>query len=192
MEYFTKPMSPDGIPSDQFDPEYVLKPLASRIPAGAVSRFYHHCVEKKIAEKGKALPPWTAMLRMDDADIRTDFQEMFGHPLDLFLKKLRAAKTPSGKPPKFLMLHIPFRSFLGREDGYQTFWKELCGKRKVELLDISRPYNALKTSFYPTNQNCCSKHYTAYGNGLIAYLLDRYLVGQKWVPFEPSDAGGKK
>ncbi|HTA76976.1 MAG TPA: hypothetical protein VK791_07460, partial [bacterium] len=65
---------------------------------------------------------------------------------------------------------------------YESFWQDLSQRQGIKLLDLMKPFDDLKSSYYPTSEVCCHRHYTAYGNALIAYLLSYYLPKQNWIP----------
>ena len=186
MDYYNKPLTKEGIPAHDLDPEYVLKPWSSRIPPGAPGRFYKRCVQKGFVKDGQPIILFANMLDYTDPEIKTDFMEMMGKPLRLFGDKIQSIKNKDGSTPKLYLLYIPWRNLAFPKESLQKgFWGDLCQKYNVGFVDIEKPFNALKTSFYPTNQYCCSRHYTAYGHTLIAYLLGRQLIEDKIIPFEP-------
>jgi len=183
MDYYSKPVDADGVPK-ALDGEYLLKPLSSRIPPGAPTRFYRHCLEKGWCQEGSAFPSndYGKYTKMDDPEVYQDLLEMIGHALQVFSQRLQGMKTSGGLAPKCISVYVPHRSW--PQDIFEDFWRELCGKYQVPLIDIAPAYNTLKTSFYPVNERDLSKHYTAMGDYLIAELLARSLIEEKDVPFD--------
>lgn len=185
MDYYNKPMTKEGIPAHNLDPEYLLKPWSMRVPPGAPSRFYQHLVKKGFVKEGQPIVLFGNVLHLEDPEIHDDFMEMMGKPLALFADKVKAMKKKDGSAPRMALLYIPWRNIeVPRESVLDRFWHELNQKYGIELVDIEKPFNVLKTSFYPTNQYCCSRHYTAYGHSLIAFLLGRELIADHLIPYE--------
>jgi len=179
-DYYTKPLRPEGIPTFQRDLEYAAEPMSAHIPPGVPARFYRACVSKGIFQ-GKGLPLWDEVLAKCDPAMRADLMELTARPLRLFAAKMKTLRVSSGVAPKLGFLYLPSRWWL-HEDECRSFWDDLCAENGLEMMDLLDPFNALKTSYYPSNEACCAQHYTAGGNALIARLLDYYLLKQGWVP----------
>jgi hypothetical protein len=182
--YFFNPITKEGIPQSNPDPEYHLKPLSSRIPPGAPARFYKHCLEKGLIKSKAVFPPnvYWDIEKISDPDIREDMLEMIGKPVKVLSDKLQAMKTSQGTTPKLMVLYTPWQIF--PDDDYETFWRDLCDRNQISLIDLAPMFNALRISLYPTSQMCCGRHYTSFGHAMIAYLLSHELIDKKIVPFE--------
>jgi hypothetical protein len=186
-DYYRKPMTSEGIPTLKTDTEFLLKPWKEKIPPGAPARLWAHCKEKGWARATSAtqveFSNFGELLSTGDKEVRDDLVEMLGRPLKLLTGKLK----PKGKDPvPFLICYAPaLDNGSVDKEVYRSFWRDLCSQNQLNLLDLTDPFNALKTSYYPTSEACCHNHYTIYGNYLIATLLGYYLPDQKWVPFEP-------
>jgi len=190
-DYFDKPLTKEGIPAHDDDPKYVLKPMAARAADGVRADFYQRCLKKGLLKKEwKTFPSYLELLRMEDPAMRKDLMEMFDRPFHLFLDKLQKVKTSSGQTPKCFLFYVPWRGLPDNDEVYVSFFQDLSRQNQVPLVDISRSFNALRTCFYPTNQDCCYRHYNADGHQLIAFLLMRALLENKMIPFE-SMAGSK-
>jgi hypothetical protein len=178
--YFLSPLSPEGIPLRGYDPEYALKPMAERIPSSGPARhFYELCQKRKLPVDTYVA---TALYY---PELREAALEMYALPMRLLNEKVNAIKLKNGSTPKLVMSYIPWESdSTGTEDA-ENFYKELCQKTDIHLVSVVKGFNVFQTAFWPTQQQCCAHHYTAYGNQLIAYLLSEALIEQKLVPFEP-------
>ncbi len=183
MDYFANPMRPLGIPSRGIFPEYLLQPAASRIPPGAPEILYQRAKAKGLLQDGLPMNVFGSYL--GDEAARKALMEMDGKSLKLFNEKLQTMKTKEGTTPKFLAFFAPTR-FFDNNDLVESYWKDVCSQNGISFLDLAPAYNALKTSFYPNNEDCCSRHYLSYGNTLVAYLLTQYMIDQKWIPYEDS------
>ncbi len=190
-DYFEKAWTSEGIPSHDLIDAYRVKPLASRVPPGAPTKFYEDCKKAGLVAPGFPMTDFRHYLKMDDPEIRADLMEMMALPLHLLSNKLGAIRSKEGKSPQLAVLYIPWDGHPGPEENYDLFWKDVCKKNKVEYISVGPLFNILQTSFYPVNQNDGVYHYTAYGHQLVGYLLSRYLVERKLIPFEPEKPSSK-
>jgi len=175
-DYFDRPLV-SGVPSSKEDKSYAQKPLSEKVLSGVSKDLYDHCVNEGLLDgKHADLPSDWKLLMTGNDGIRKDLLEMTGQRLVLLSQKLPGIKLA--------LLYIPFRPF--PNDQASVFWKDLCSANSLPFLDITEPYEALKTSFYPTDQKEGGKYYTAYGNEFIARLLTHYLVENSLVPFTPA------
>jgi hypothetical protein len=185
-DYYLKPMNSDGIPSNKPDPEYALKPWKDRVPSGAPKQLLERAMKLELIK-----PASTTQLRFcmfqdllvsGDPDLRDDLIEMLGTPLRVFYRRMEDMKiASSGLAPKVGLFFVPDPD--GVSNGlYESFWTDLCSRFQFDLLDLSKPYEDLKYSYFPATEACCHQHYTAYGNELIADLLRHYLPQKGWIP----------
>lgn len=178
-DYYLKPMTPEGVPARSILPGAPQKPLSQRAPKGPASDLLEQCKKLKIPVSEKQDYPgdgWYSLFRVKDAQVQNDLREMCGKRLELLNEELNLMKTSSGATPKLVLFFIPCREF---PDSYESFWKDLCVQYRLQLLDLSEPYNCLKVSYYPA----CGMHLSVYGNDLVARLLDHYLKENKLIPF---------
>jgi hypothetical protein len=106
---------------------------------------------------------------------------MIAKPLKAIDQKLKTIQLSNGQSPQFCLFFVPSEDARPIGD-YESFWTDLSARNNLKYLDLMKPFEDLKTSFYPTSEACCHQHYTAYGNGLIAYLLNYYLPKENWIP----------
>jgi hypothetical protein len=184
-DYYLRPLTSEGIPGKDRDPEYALKPIESRIPPGPAGRFYQICKQKKYMNDSNSIIDYDLLSHVTEPDIRENMMEMYGLPMRLLNDKLKAVKLSNGSSPKLVISYVPWDNLPGNPEDFENFFKELCQKNNVPIVSIVSEFNVLRTGFYPTQQQCCSHHFTAYGNQLIAYLLTHALIDQKVIPFEP-------
>jgi hypothetical protein len=184
--FFGKPITPDGIPAKDLDPEFVLKPLNQRLPSGTPGQFYKDC-DRKGYFKRTQINDYSLLANVNDPDLRNDLMNMLGRGLELILKKSSSIQLTNGKTPKLVLLHIPWDQLPLNDEDYEGFWKEFGEKYHVPLVSISEGFNTLREAYSPTEQECCAHHYNAYGHLLIAYLLENALIDQKLIPFEPEN-----
>jgi hypothetical protein len=187
--YYSEPLTPEGIPSGAVDPEFMLKPLAERLPPGTpAADLFERAKKRNIAQLTSSHQAlfncsFQGLLTTQDPGIRNDLVAMFAKPLKVLAGKLAATKTQEGKPVKFMVCFAP-------NDGgtplsaYESFWTAVCAQSQLRLLDLSKPFSDLKVQYFPVMEACCGQHFLAYGNALIAYLMSYYLPAQNWIPFK--------
>ncbi len=192
--YYSEPLTSEGIPSGSVDPEFMLKPIAERMPAGTpAADLFERAKKRKLADITSSNQvlfncSFQGLLATQDPAIRADLVEMFAKPLKVLSAKLTASKTSEGKPVRVMACFAP-------NDGgtplsaYESFWTAVCAQSKLSLLDLSKPFDDMKVPFFPVMEKCCGQHFMAYGNGLIAYLMSYYLPEQNWIPFKAGAAG---
>jgi hypothetical protein len=184
-DYYLKPLNADGIPSDKIDPEFLLKPWKDKIPEGAPERLYQSCLKRKLVQiyspTQLQFGLFENLLLAGDTEMRDDLIEMIGKPLKFISDKLKAGNGEGAVTPPLCLCFVPGDD--ARPVGvYESFWQDLSLRQGIKFLDLSRPFDDLKASYFPTSEVCCHRHYTAYGNALIAYLLSYYLPKQNWIP----------
>ncbi len=140
-------------------------------------------VDMVLGLAGSAGPDWKSLIA-GGSDARKNSMDSAGSLLKQFSKKLDTLKTSGGSPVKLVFMYVPSRSFPNDYAG--SFWRDLCAENNFSLIDLTEPFDGLKTSYYPVNENSGDKNYTAYGSELIGLLLSRSLVRDKLIPFEPA------
>ncbi|HTC21506.1 MAG TPA: hypothetical protein VK859_11705, partial [bacterium] len=186
-EYFEKPLTPEGIPAYGTDLEYLLRSSADRIASGAPRRLFERCKKLGLVrEEGTNRLDFSLfgdLLHSGDREIRDDLIEMLGLPLKLLSQKIKAKAPAEAGFPRLYLVYTPSRDQgSAMIDDYEFFWRDLADRTRLKLVNLSGAFNALKTSFAPVNEDCCHRHYTSYGNALIAYLLGNWLPSQAWAP----------
>ena len=187
--YYERPVSPEGVPQHDPDYEYLLKPMESRIPPGAPREFYEHCKKLNLVEENPKnqfnFKIFSELLKKGDQGVWDGLIELLGKPYRLMAAKIKTLKNTQGANPRFFICYCPNGDQgMASLADHHRFWKILCERDQLTMLDLSDPFNALQKSFYPTNDECCHSHYTAHGHSLIALLLKRELTSRKWIPLE--------
>jgi hypothetical protein len=197
-EYFNNPITGEGIPAHEVDPEYLLKPISQRLKSDVARRFYELCEKKKwvnhVSPSAINFTNFGEMLNSGDPEARTDLLEMMGKSLGFLSSKLRDLKTNEGVPVKYFACFAPSGDQgAAKVADYVSFWKDICVQDQWPWMDLTDAFNAFQYSYFPTNQSCCHRHYTAYGNDLMANLLNFYLVQDKWIPApQPTSVGANQ
>jgi hypothetical protein len=185
--YYLRPLSKEGLPPFDPDYEFLLKPWRARVPEGAPKRLLDACFKDKLT---KEISPtelqfgtFEDLLYSGDSEIRNDLVEMLGKPLSVLDQRISAIKTSSGKTPEVVFFYVPDPD-CEHCSQFENFWSDVCARYGLTFLNLTKPYQDLKVSYFPTTEACCHQHYTAYGNKLIATILKHELIDRKWIPFE--------
>jgi hypothetical protein len=107
---------------------------------------------------------------------------MLGKPFKVLDQRMGSLKTSSDTTPKLAFFFVPS---VDCQDypKYESFWSDVCSLYGLTFLNLTKPYQDLKYSYFPTTEACCHNHYTAYGNELIATILRHELIKKGWIPF---------
>jgi hypothetical protein len=179
MDYYLNPMTPEGVPGKAGNSEYMQKPLSARALTGPAMDLIKRCKELKIPVSEKQDYPgdgFWSLICNGDAQLEKDLQEMSGRRLQVFQDKLNSMRTAEGHCPQLVLFYAPGPY---PNDCLASFWTNACARYHLKFLDLTGPFNALKTSYYPT----IVFHFTAYGNELVSLLLSHYLIENKFIPF---------
>jgi hypothetical protein len=186
LDYYTKPLTPEGIPAHDGDNEYLLKPWRQRVPGGAPKRLLEEAIKLKlineISPTELQFSLFQDLLLSGDNEIRDDLVEMLGKPFKVLNQRIGSLKTSSGTTPKLALFFVPAPD-CESYSKYESFWSDICGRYGLTFLNLTKPYQDLEYSYFPTTEACCHFHYTAYGNELIATILRHELINQGWIPF---------
>jgi len=185
--YYTNPLTKDGIPAHDMNPEFLIKPWRQRIPDGAPKRLLEEGLKLKliseISPTQLQFSLFQDLLLSGNNEIRSDLVEMLGKPFGVLDQRLTFLKTSSGKTPKLVFFFVPDPDCVSYS-SYESFWTDVCGRYGLTFLNLTKPYQDLKYSYFPTTEACCHNHYTAYGNELIATILRHELIKKSWIPFD--------
>lgn len=181
-DYYEAPLTGEGIPASSSKTDYLKKPLSERAPAGAASDLIDRFKKLKLGYSEKQDYPGEGEVGFfcnNDAQLQNDLEELTGRRFQLLSEKFKSIKTSEGSSPHLILFYVPSAYY--PNDCYSAFWSQTCARFQVKFLDLSESYNALRISYYPSDV----MHITAYGNELIARLLDFYLTDQKLIPLQP-------
>lgn len=186
--YFSSPLTSNGIPKWPFDPSYLLKPWAKRIPSGIPKDFYFRCLAKhwvNVKPNGQ-FDFYRFDTTIADEGIRNDLLEMMGKPIRMFHDELKDMKTLEGKPVQTQMLLIFSKGYgvgSGNLENFRTFWKTVADHGQWPYLDLIDDFIALGPTFFPTEEAGSWKHYTANGSLVYAYIVAHELITKGVIPF---------
>jgi hypothetical protein len=181
--YFTRPITPEGIPAADFDPEYVLKPLSNRIPEGEPRRFFELCKSKKLVFINGNNFSFSPDVFLDPA-LHDLLVQLYGKPYDLLNRKLSSMKTSSGKPVRLLICSAhtgPLESSSGSSED-PKIWPDLCKKYHIPFLDLNDEMTALSLSFFPLTENAGNGHFNPNGHLFFSQLLIHDFIRDGFIP----------
>ncbi len=186
--YFFSPLTKDGIPGENVDTEFFLKPLDQRAEESPVLKdFYHRCIENHFGKAGnlETFVPMDQML--GDGDVREDLIQLVGKPSVLLGKKIEKMKTKDGKPMMFGLWFLPIGNIGDSEypnEPYRLFWKDVCARSGLSFMDLTDQMSVLKASSYPTAEHGGIYHFNHNGHTLLGTIFAHELIHQKLIPFE--------
>jgi hypothetical protein len=181
--YFSRPITPEGIPAADFDPEYVLKPLSKRIPEGEPGRFFELCKSKKLVTlngNNFSFSPGVFL----DPELQDSLIQLYGKPFDLLNRKLSCMKTSSGKPVRLVICSAHTGPLNSSSDSPEDpkIWADLCKKYKISFMDLNAEMTALSLSFFPLTENIGNDHFNPNGHLFFGQLLVHDLIRDGYIP----------
>ena len=182
--YFERPITQDGIPANQIDPEYLLKPPLLRIPDGPARNFFDLCKAHKLVRIEKNNIVFNYDLDLNP-EIRDTLVQLYGKSIDLLKQKLSVMKTTSGQPVQFLVCFTPtafFRACL----LYSEFWKDLTARFHVPFLNLTDEMTALRFSYLPMSEGAGNDHFDSNGHFFFGRLMAHDLIRDGLIPWTKS------
>lgn len=185
--YYQRPTDSDGIPTDQVDPEYLLKPYKEKIPDGIPRKMYELAKAKKwinISTKGDQINFVDNSRLMTDPDTRTCLIKMMGKPLGLLNQKLTQTRTSGGQPVKFQPFLLP----TGNENPALLsigFWRDVFKEENLTWGDFTPEFTALRTTYHPFSEIYGGDHFNANGHLLFSVILANKLIEKGLIPWSP-------
>jgi hypothetical protein len=183
--YFDRPLTADHIPAKEVDPEYLLKPAKEKQMDPVLKQLVDLCVAKKYGSmdpNGKIqIFDYHALIR--DPQTHGKAVELYARPLKALRWKLSGMRTSSGTVPGWVTCLIPMVRLQPFKEE-RPFWLDVDAQIGAPVLDLSDLVTALRVSFYPLSELRDNDHYNTRGHELIAFLIARELIRNKWVPFQ--------
>lgn len=176
--WLNRPPGPDGgIPPPDVDPEYLLLPAEEKLKKSPAAALFRACLTRGLATASPAgrLEIEASLGRLaSEPELRREALELFGRPLELLKKRLA--------PRRLVFCFFPLGSREGL-GGQRDFYRELCEKREIELLDLVPAFDVFREAFYPLSELSGNDHFHAAGHGILGYLVAHELVFRHIVPF---------
>jgi hypothetical protein len=187
QSYFIRPLTDEGIPARDLDPEVQMKPLADKIPSGLAGDFFKLCQKKGLGKvDGKYL--WFADFNqlMAEPEVERDLIQLIGKPIRMLHDKISAARTSNGGKVGFYLGILPAGQFFPMK-AQHIFWKDLRDYTGAPLLDLTDDFTALRPSWFPLSDHQEYDHFSADGYSVEALVLAHELIRQNLIPWPPAD-----
>jgi hypothetical protein len=186
--YFDRPLTPEGIPAQKDDPEYILKPWKERIPAGVPAEFLKNCFANgwvhPVDDNKLRFDPMNQTLR--NPETRKNMLALMGKPVSLLLEKLKPLRTSSGKPLQIESLLILSENYdPGTLELYRDYWSTFARQQGLPFKDLVPLIKTFSPTYYPLVEDGSYRHYTANGTLLYAYLVAWTLEHEHLIPLAP-------
>ena len=180
--YFERPLTPDGIPAERVDPEYLLKPYQQRIgPKGEPRRFYEIGKEKHLVKvEGNNLVIDDGF--MTEPKLHDLLVDMLGKPLGILNQKLGGMRTSSGGPVRLLLCFTP-TGYSRPCTNDEQLRKDITAKFGVPFLDLTAEMTALRVTYNPLSETGSAWHFDPAGMEFFARLFAHHLIRDGWVPW---------
>jgi hypothetical protein len=181
--WFQRPITPEGLPSEDADAEFFQKPWAEKAPVGTERRlFLDLCLKKNlvtIESDGFSIDFLEAPYLLHDPDVLDDIILLSGKPLGMLAKEMSRLRTKAGAPIPFAICYAPFTT-LSLED-YNHLWRGIAEKNNIPLIDLTAGLTALRETRYP-GREAGHEHFSPEGHDLVARVLAGVLLREHWIP----------
>ena len=187
--YYQRPIGPNGLPARTADNAYLMQPADRKIPPGIPRAYFEYL-------KGKDLARVTSdgQVQLDELDhvmadptARELLFKLFSPAICGLTQKLASMRTKAGRPVRYQMFFIPGRNKgTATREEYREFWKKIAVKAAFPFQDLTQPFVTLSGSFWPVDETKDSRHFTATGHSLFAYILAHELMDLHLVNLGPS------
>jgi hypothetical protein len=182
QDYFLRRPNPQGLPSFDFDSEYVLKPFSQRIPPGTPKKFYDLCLKYKLLERrSETKVDFHSLAEMlEYSDVKDCLLEMIGKPLDVLNQRLKNIKLSNGPTPHLEICYFPGNNFNADWCNQAGFWRQLTQKWGLDIMDLSDVFTSQRLALYPIDG---AGHFDTNGLLWLSYILKHQLIDQKIIPW---------
>jgi hypothetical protein len=189
-DYFQRPTGPDGIPSEEVDSEYLMKPALERIPDGEPRRFYDLCKARNLVNLvGNNL--FFGNCFDADKDVRDSLVQLYGKPLDLLNHRLASMRTSNGKPVRLMLCFTPTAFYVPHPE-FEKVWEDVAHRFDVPFLDLYKEMTALRISFSPMSETRGEDHFDSNGHFFMGMLLAHDLLRDGLIPWRMDGSSIKK
>ncbi|HVZ80840.1 MAG TPA: hypothetical protein VHE12_08585 [bacterium] len=182
--YFISPMGKEGLPTDVFDPEYVLRPNKEKAQAGGIQDFTQLCRNHGLLHEDDAAHwsfDWRGML--GDPEVRPRLMGIMRKPVELLRDRIAGERT-DGTAPRLAFWFYPISNF--EEGPTRDFYAEMIKSAKVPYLDLCDDFTALELGFWPIKENAAEGgHFTENGMDFFSLILREELARNHYLPEEP-------
>jgi len=181
--YYKRPIGPEGLPTNDLDPEFNLTPFAERSLDPLAERFL-----EKLKKAGMIQVPVQEPLNfpefqtvLEKPSLREDLVALMGRPMGLLNKKLQGMTSSSGKPVGLRILFTP----LTRRDipSFQDFWTQLARTQAIPFSDLTAPIAGLRPAYDPLTEGGHGHFYTQ-AHYFLSEIFFHELVQEGLIPWK--------
>ncbi len=188
----TRPVDSDGIPAKTDRPEFLMKPIKERFPAGIYKDFLQYVIDHKMVNPVNDTY-WIFSPGSFDSEAWDLFEKILSQPLKMLKKKMEGIRTSGGKAPQLVVCYFPFSNHVfssQASDGLgvmdpqknmekdKSFWVDLCQKEGFTFLDSSDDFSVIGMSYQPLGID----HFHEDGMALWARILAHELSQNNLIP----------
>jgi len=184
VPYFERPITSEGIPAYDMDPEHLLKPWEERAKEGLALELVEACRKKGLLEArpGEALPFGDFQKMVEDPDIREILLRMYSRPIQLLKAKLGSRRTKQGGRIGYGICLIALPQY-DRSSRDRVFWREAQKGTGLPLLDLTDLMTVFRVSLFPLSCMDGEDHFNDQGHQFLGTAIARELIKKQWVPF---------
>lgn len=185
-EFFDRPNTAEGIPAAEMDPEFMLRDINSRFPAGPYRDFLDLCRKKGLVVEQPNEPPRMASGEqlISDREVREALVPIVARPMRLLGKKLADISRRWGHRVRMVVYFTPLVVTDPQEsvDAYRDTWREILAGSGIDFVDLSAPVRALAPTYFPTADAKANYHMSPSGFRLLAAILTEDILRNERIP----------
>lgn len=190
--YFQRPITPEGIPAAEDDPEFLLQDAEARIAPGIYRRLYDVCLRKKCVWRsvdGQLTFSHSDDLVADPA-VRDVLVELFALPLRLLDKKLIELNKTRPRPTRMIVYFSPplIPIAISATERNRDIWVRALKGTQIEFVDLTDPIRALVPTYFPLSDPTQNFHMFPAGFRLLTEVIARDVLTKRNPP-RPAHGG---
>jgi WD40 repeat protein len=179
--YFHRPLTPEGIPTKDPDPEYAAKPASERMPTGELRRFFELCQANHMVHVENQ--NFIFDLTDKDPTIYSMMIQLGAKPLEILNQKVARLHPASGRPPRIAICYTTTGGLNYLHPFNKDLWRKISEKAGFPYMDLSGDMQAFRSSAYPISEMSGNDHFDPNGARFFARLLGHRLIKDGLVPW---------
>lgn len=177
------PLGKDGIPQEERDMEYMLKPLKEKEFTAEIDSLLTYCRRRKMV-----IQETEREIAINENDVAGDPEgrdlllRIVGRPISLTLDRFSGSGVGRRTKPRFAMLYHPLMGPDPKLEVKRAFYRDLAVRYRIPWIDLTDEIVATRATFYPSSEYESTQHFNPEGHSLIAYLILRHLIRDIKIP----------
>ena len=182
--YYISPLTAEGIPSDQFDPEFRLEPNEEKFNTPQLRDFVKLCrADKALHEDRKDVWGFDLDTILADPPARKSLLEIMRPAYSLLKSKVEGIQVGEGKKARVETWFYPAGNFSSK--GTRKFYSDLCGAAGIPFVDLSDDFTAVNLTYWPYKYDpVTGGHFTAEGMDLFSRIIVHELTARHEIPLK--------